>query len=223
MEADGVRWATDPGSQTYGGPEVHLSSRAAFWDMSQNAERWTLFRLNNRSHNTLTVDDKLHNVKGFADIRTFSEKPDFMNITSDLSEVFSGQLASAVRGVAIVKEQYVVVRDEIKTLDKETTVRWSLFTETTATLSEKDNAIIFSKDGKTMRLEVVQPTNITLKTWSTVPAHSWEDKNPGTMLVGFEVKLPANTEASLVVKLIPQSAKKTKTAVPTLAKWTKDK
>ncbi|KAA6300600.1 MAG: hypothetical protein EZS26_003260 [Candidatus Ordinivivax streblomastigis] len=222
MEADGVRWATDPGSQGYGSAEVNLSSRGAFWDMSQNSERWTMFRLNNRSHNTLTVDNKLHNVKGFADIRSFSDKVDFMNVTSDISDVFSGQLASAVRGVAIVGEQYVVVRDEIKTLDKETTIRWSLFTEATATLSEKDNAINFSKDGKTMRLEVVQPAKVNLKTWSTVPENSYEDRNDGTMLVGFEVQLPANTEASFVVKLIPQSAKKTKATVPDLSRWPKN-
>jgi hypothetical protein len=219
MEADGVRWASDPNVQSYGGPELN---KIDLWNFTQNSTRWTLFRTHNRSHNTLTVDDQLHVVDGTATIRSSSSKANFMNVITDLSAVFEGQLASARRGVAIINKQYVTVRDEVKTLDKETTIRWSLFTEAQATLKE-NNCIELVKNGKKLVVEVVQPANITLKTWSTTPANKWEDRNDGTMLVGFEVLVPANTETAIVVKLVPQSAGKTEAKVPELSKWAKDK
>ncbi|WP_080904686.1 heparinase II/III family protein [Parabacteroides sp. Marseille-P3160] len=214
MEADGVRWASDFGSQDYNSLE---SKNVDLWNMTQNSQRWTVFRYNNFAHNTLTVDNKLHDVKGMATIRSYSSSPDMMNATSDLSALFKGQLAECVRGIAIVKQQYVVVRDEIKTNGKEATIRWTMMTTAEAKIKGK-NRIELSKDGKKLVLEVAEPAKVTMKIGSTVSPNDYDAPNPGTALVGFEVKVPANTSVALSVKLIPQKIKKT-ADVPALAQW----
>ena len=45
-----------------------------------------------------------------------------------------------------------------------------------------------------------------MKTWSTEPTHSYDAPNPGTIMVGFEVKIPSNTKAVLNVLLLPEGA-----------------
>ncbi|MDR1172169.1 MAG: heparinase II/III family protein [Bacteroidales bacterium] len=217
MDADGVRWASDFGAENYNSLET---KGVDLWNSSQNSQRWQVFRYNNRAHNTLTVDDQLHVVKGYANIRSASSSPDFMNVTSDLKEIYDGQLSEAVRGIAIVDKQYVVVRDEIKTLDKESVIRWTMLTTADAKITGS-NRIELRKDGKRLKLEVAEPSKITMKTWTSKSPNDFDSPNPGTVLIGFEVKVPANTEITLLVKLIPQSAKKTTAKIPALNQWPK--
>jgi hypothetical protein len=219
MEAGGVRWASDFGMQDYNSLE---SKGVDLWNNKQNSQRWQVFRYNNFTHNTLTVDNKLHAVEGFADIRSYSSDPEFMNAISDLSKIFKDQLAECVRGVAIVNQQYVIVRDELQTLDKETTLRWTVLTSADAKITGK-NSIELKKDGQKLKIQVIEPDglNVTMKTWTTTPPNDFDAPNPGTILVGFEVKVPANTGAALTVKLIPQNAKKTISKIPELEKWPK--
>jgi hypothetical protein len=61
-----------------------------------------------------------------------------------------------------------------------------------------------------------------MKTWTTVSPNSYDAPNPGTILVGFEVKVPANTKWAITVTLVPEavSTKPVKKVLP-LAKWKK--
>jgi hypothetical protein len=215
MEANGVRWASDFGSEDYNSLET---KGVNLWNMAQNSQRWQIFRYNNFAHNTLTIDNQLHQVKGHADIQSSSAAPDFMNAVLDMSKIFEGQLSEATRGIAIVDKQYVVVRDEIKTLDKETTIRWTLLTTADVKITGH-NSIELRKDGKKLKLLVAEPSKVTMKTWSTVSPNNFDSPNPGTILLGFEVKIPANTQTALTVKLIPEKAKKITAKTPALAQW----
>ncbi len=217
MEADGVRWAMDFGSQGYHSLE---SKGVDLWNKAQNSQRWQVFRYNNFVHNTLTVNDQLHLVGGFADLSSWSSAPSFMNAVADLSKIFEGQLSQSLRGVALVDGQYVAVRDEITAADKEVTVRWTMLTPADVKIKGK-NSVELKKNGKKLTLQVVEPATVTMKTWTTASTNDYDDPNPGTVLVGFEVKIPARTSAALTVKLIPQSAKKTGAKVPELKAWPK--
>ncbi|MDR2036568.1 MAG: heparinase II/III-family protein [Bacteroidales bacterium] len=217
MEADGVRWASDFGMENYNSLET---KGVDLWNGRQNSQRWQIFRYNNMAHNTLTVDNRLHVVKGYAAIRSSSSSPDFMNATSDLKEIYDGQLAAAVRGIAIINQQYVVVRDEIKTLGNETTIRWTMLTTADVKITGK-NSMELKKDGKKLKLEVSEPSKVTMRIWSTQSPNDFDSPNPGTALIGFEVNIPANAEAILSVKLVPQSAKKAGNKIPALEQWPK--
>jgi len=217
MEAGGVRWASDFGAQDYNSLE---SKGLNIWSMAQNSERWQVFRYNNFVHNTLTINNELHLVKGKANIDSYSDKPDFMNAVSDISSVFEGQLKSCIRGIAIVNQSYVVVRDEIKTPDKPATVRWTMLTMANARITGK-NTIELKKDGKKLTLQVTSPANIRMKTWTTVSPHEYDALNPGSILVGFETDVPANTSTALTVLLIPQDAKQVNRIVLQLNDWQK--
>lgn len=216
MEANGVRWAMDFGMQEY---ESLESKGIRLFGRTQDAQRWTVFRLTNLVHNTLTFNNQHQRVEGTAPITASSTQPSFMHAVTDLTEIYKGSIAKAVRGIAIVDKSYVVVRDEIQALNNETTVRWTMLTPADVRISGENTAEL-TKDGKKLTLQVQAPMKVTMKTWSTDPPNSYDAPNPGTTMVGFEVTVPANTAAAFTVQLIPGTtvSKNVKTIRP-LQKW----
>jgi hypothetical protein len=216
MDATGERWAMDFGMQDYNSLE---SAGVDLWNRSQNSERWQVFRYNNRAHNTLTVNEKLQIVSGNAVINSYSVQSDMMNAVSDISAVYNGQLKKAVRGIAIVNNKYVMVRDEIETLGSETSIRWNLVTSASVTITGANTAELV-KNGKKLVLKVLDPANITMKTWSTVSPNSYDAANTGTIMTGFEANIPANSSVPLTVLLLPDGAQEnTSVSVKKLSEW----
>ena len=202
MDADGVRWAMDFGMQEY---ESLESKGIQLFGRTQNAQRWTVFRLTNLVHNTLTINNQHQKVTGFAPITSTGTSPSFMNSVTDLTEIYKGQVAKANRGIAIVDKSYVVVRDEIETLDSSTTIRWTMLTPATVKIISNNSAEL-TQNGKKLLLQVESTSEVAMKTWSTDPPNSYDAPNPGTSLVGFEIIVPAHTTISFNVKLIPEKA-----------------
>jgi hypothetical protein len=202
MEADSTRWASDFGMQDY---ESLESKGVQVFGRTQDAQRWSIFRINNRAHNTLTIDNQLQMVKGYAKIDNFSDRPDFMFAQSDLATVYEGELASEKRGVAIVDKKFVVIRDELATVNKATTVRWTMMTSADVKLGS--NAILLSKEGHTLSVKINATSKIKMKTWSTEPTTTYDAPNPGKTLVGFEMQLKPNQKQTIQVLLIPGSCK----------------
>jgi hypothetical protein len=198
MEADGIRWISDFGSQNY---ESLESKGMSIFGRTQDAERWTIFRLNNYAHSTLTINDELQKVEGYASIDRHSEEENFMFAVSDISTLYNGLLKKAVRGAGIKDAKYIVVRDEVETNDKPAKLRWNLVTPAEVELGKK--GAILTKDGETLYLKVQGPDNIKMRTWSTAPTNDYDAENPGTIMVGFECKLPANVKETFEVLLIP--------------------
>ena len=215
MEADGSRWASDFGMQDY---ESLESKGIQVFGRTQDAQRWSIFRLINKSHNTLTINDEFQQVKGYAKIDKFSDQPGFMYAISDLSSVYENQVTEAKRGVAIVDQKFVVIRDEVVAANKPTTIRWTMMTSATPVLGK--NSITLNKEGHTLVLQVNTPANVITKTWSTEPTTSYDAPNPGKTLIGFEMKLKPNQKQTIQVLLIPGSTgKQNMKFVKPLSNW----
>jgi hypothetical protein len=216
MEANGVRWAMDLGSQDYNSLE---QKGVDLWNMAQNSQRWQVFRYNNFVHNTLTVNGQLQQVAGSAAITSSSDNPAMMNAIVNLTSVYNGQLKNSNRGIAVVDSKYVTVRDEIETLANETVVRWTLLTSATVAITGPNTAEL-TKNGKKLVIQVSEPGTVTMKIWSTVPSHDYDAPNPGTTMVGFEAVVPANTKADLQVYLLPEGVTQNPSTIPgALSAW----
>jgi hypothetical protein len=100
-----------------------------------------------------------------------------MNAVTDMSEVYKGSIAKAVRGVGIVDQKYVVVRDELETLPSETTLRWTMLTPADVKITGPNTAEL-TKDGKKLLLKVQEPATVSMKTWSTDPPNDYDAPNP---------------------------------------------
>jgi hypothetical protein len=215
MEANGERWAMDFGMQDYNSLE---SAGVDLWNSSQTSQRWEVFRYNNFVHNTLTVNNQLQNVSGYAPITSWSEEPSMRNAITDLTSVYKGYLQKARRGIAIIDDQYVTVRDEIETPASETVVRWNLLTSAEVSITGNNTAVL-TKNGKKLTIKVLEPAAVKMKTWSTVPTHSYDAANPGTIMVGFEATLPAAVKTAFTVLLLPEGSVENPSTSKNLDSW----
>ena len=134
FEADGVRWAIDLGMQDY---ESLESKGLKIFGRTQDAQRWTIFRLNNLSHNTLTIGGQPHRVDGRAEFKDFWHDQfapgidgSYNGVTIDLSPVFAGQAASVERQFQFYpKTRDIHIVDTIEGAAPGTEIRWAMVTK----------------------------------------------------------------------------------------------
>lgn len=210
-----IRWAMDFGPQDYDSIEKLGMN---LWGRKQDSDRWKIFRYNNQAHNTLTFNNQLQNVENHASITESGNKTNFMYAVLDMSAVYENQVANVKRGMALVDEKYFVIRDEIKALNKPTTVRWNMLTEATPKILD-DHTIQLSIQGKKLLLKVESSAKFSLKTWSTTSPNSYDEANPNTTFVGFEAYLTPGAEENLQVKLIPEEHRSNVQEIQQLKNW----
>lgn len=213
MDAEGVRWADDLGMQDYNSLE---SKGIQLWGKTQDAERWNVFRLGTSAHNVLMVDGQQQRVDGKALITL--AKPG--RTVVETSSVYHGQLARSSRGVILQPDCSVRVQDEFSALGKPaTTVRWAMVTRADVHVDGAGRATL-KQEGKTLRLRVLEPTDVTWKVYPTdPPPRATDARNEGTRLIGFEVVVAAGKAQRLVVQLEPASANGSDLPVQPLAEW----
>ena len=199
MEADGIRWAMDFGAQDYHSLE---SKGIDLWNMKQESPRWDVFRYNNMAHNTLTINGKKQIIAGHAPIENSTEKRGQMSVSMDLTSLYETEVSSLKRGAGIINDEYVLIRDEVRTGNKEASVRWNLLTAATPELID-DHTIQLSMDNRKLTIKANGTVSLKNKIWSTESPHDYDTSNAGTTFVGFEFDVPANTRQSIDVILIP--------------------
>jgi hypothetical protein len=196
FECRGVRWAMDLGLQDYNS----LEKRGVdIWGDG----RWSVFRLNNFSHNTLTVNGRLHNLAGKAVITGFDAAVGTTMV--DLTPTFKGQAESVTRGFQVIGRNGVSVSDRLTGLKAGDTVTWRMLTPAVAELAV-DGKILLRQDGKVLAVDytvsggTVQPT---LRLVTTL--HDYDVPNPGVTEVTLTVTAaggdePVGIETMLTVR-----------------------
>jgi len=219
MDALGVRWAEDLGGQSYHDLE---SKGIGLWDDSQDGQRWDIFRLNNFSHNTLVVNGKKQRVDGHAPIIDFSDDAPMPHTIVDLTSVYEGQLESAQRGVGLYKNIWVLIQDDIRTLDEQTKVRWGMVTKANVDIQANHLAIL-RREGKRLSLKVLSPDNAKLEIYETAdPPRDFDAPNKGTRMVGFKADLPPSSSERFIVLLGPEGERDGVPTIRPLAEWQDD-
>lgn len=195
LDAFGERWAMDLGMQNY---ESLESKGIDLWNMKRTSQRWKIFRLNNFSHNTLSINGYVLNSDGFAPITRYQSSGNFKYAQVNLKDVYPVTLTSVKRGIGIIENSYIIQRDELRTSYKAVKVRWSMVTD--ADVSKVDgNKLWLDKNGKQLLIEVLSPKTAKIQTWSTKPVTSFDEPNPGTKIVGFEYVIRAKSSVNIAV------------------------
>lgn len=216
LEADGVRWAIDLGSQNY----HSLESRGIqLWDRGQSGRRWDVFRLNNLSHSTLVVDGQKQRVGGSAPILASTDDGSTQHTVLDLESIYRGQLGAARRGYRVGPGRTVLVQDELRALDAETSIRWGMLTRAQVEIRSPDTAVLRDGD-RTLSLRVLAPAGAKLRIVDTAtPPADFDAANPGTRMIAFDVSLEAGAEQRIAVQLVAGSEMPTGAPLRPLADW----
>lgn len=148
LDALGVRWARDLGSDNYNLPH--------YWSYEEGGTRWTYYRLGSSSHNVPMLDNKNQNANAVAKLTRFQSSEQFSFAEIDLSEAYAANASKALRGVALVAgRRAVLVQDEID-IDHPCALLWGMTTDATIAL-EKANTARLSLRGKQLVARVLSP------------------------------------------------------------------
>lgn len=198
FELDGVRWVIDPGNQSY-----HALEKTGFdlWGSCQECERWILLTKNNYGHNTLTVNNSLHNVDGFASLASLDEEGQ-PAATFDMSDVFEGQLKSARRRFVKENDHSILIEDQLELTDDTELVTWQLMT-TADVIPAADGAVLKQED-KELNLDILSPAGVTVSVVSLDPPPLELDRQIEN-LKRIEIRVPAwyfdGTKGEISVRL----------------------
>jgi hypothetical protein len=194
----GVRWAVDLGSQDYHSLE---SKGIGIWKKGQNSQRWQVYRLNNYSHNTLTINDRLHQYDGMATITKVYDKKKYRGADFNLSSLFV-DTKSVTRSIFIDENDKVTCIDKIENYNTNCLIRWNMTTFAEAEIID-NHTILLKQDGKELLVRVVSPKSAKAYIMDNNSNNWYDVKNKGVR-VGFTTTMAPSSKSTIKVELVPQ-------------------
>lgn len=194
FELDGIRWGVDAGNQNY-----HALEKTGFslWGRCQACERWTLLTKNNFGHSTLTINNEMHAVNGFASLIDF-QQGEQSEATFDLSPVFGGESGAITRRFVKEDSRSILIEDQIQVHDSMKQITWQMMT--TADVEVVAGGAILKQDGKQLKLENLSHPNLALSIISLDPAPLELDRQIKG-LKRIEIRIPAYSSTANIEKI----------------------
>ena len=199
FESDGVRWAIDLGCQDY----HSLESRGVnLWSNAQESQRFDVFRIGDASHNILTVKGHRPDVNARIPVEKVWQKRSRKGAALPMTPFYGGLLDSCYRKVFLDRKDNLHVEDFFIGGDSPQVLRWAMCTEAEARILGPGK-IELKKDGRTRILKISTKHYASPRIWPTTPAHDYDADNPGTCLVGFDIKnVKPHEKVSVKISLI---------------------
>ena len=199
FEKNGVQWATDLGSQSYGSFYKH---NVSIWEFEQDSQRWDCYRMSNQSHNTLIIDDQNHNVNGKADILETIDSNCEKGCVVNMGPTLSPYVSEAVRTIRLSgDDSQLIIDDVIHTASgSDHILKWNMITKAIPQI-ESDKSIVLSKKGHRMRLEIISPEHVTMMAGPAKSENVFDLPNYGVSCVGFLTELEAGKTCEIKVTL----------------------
>ncbi len=184
FELDGVRWVVDPGNQSY-----HTLEKTGFnlWEFCQQCQRWTLLTKNNFGHSTLTFNNALHLVDGFAPIVDFKDgaQPE---ATIDLSAVFGSDANQVKRRFIKTSKRSLLIEDQLQLAESVESITWQLMT--TAEVEIIKGGAVLRQDGKHLTMKILSDPELSVSLISLDPPPLKLDRRIHG-LKRLEIRMPA--------------------------------
>ncbi|HEX3730795.1 MAG TPA: heparinase II/III family protein [Opitutaceae bacterium] len=202
LDADGQRWAADLGGDTREG----TYTLPGYSDT--RGRRWTYFRTNNLSHNTVTPGEALQRRNVAAPILTFGSRPKRAFAIVDLTPVYPKEAASLRRGIALLDRARALVQDEYRPIRPDTPLHWAMITPAHASISADGRSVRLAQGGRSLRLDILSPAAARWYAEPASPPGAQERQNEGFTRLSTEAA-PADGADSvrLVVLLTPVGEK----------------
>jgi hypothetical protein len=194
LDALGVRWARDLGSDNYALPgyfDFHYLTQ------KRGGERWKYFRNASLSHNIPLLDGEDQDELATAKILAYRSTPAAGHVRIDLAKAYERKATRVERGLAIVDQRRaLLVQDEFE-LKGPTELVWNMLTDADVTLDGR--RAVMRQNGKTMTAEVLEPAGAVFSTISAEQAPPQKLNKGSKRLM---VKVPAAKGAVRIAVLL---------------------
>lgn len=200
LEAKGVRWAIDLGTENY---DRMRAAKIDLWNYSQSSDRWTTFRAGSESHNILRFDGENQQIDGKATIEEAKSAKSSIGNVVDLSSIYSKKAEKVVRTILLNSENSVSIQDEWTT--KETALEVAFQWLTKAKVSKTASGLLLEQTGETLELNIEQP--ISMKDVSieieelSAPKNIQDSPNPELKRIVIKQRTPARSSGKLYIKV----------------------
>jgi len=153
LDALGVRWARDLGSDDY--------NLAGYWSKGRGGQRWSYYRLNSKSHNVCLLNGEDQDPMAKASFIKFESSKSSGLVLIDLTSAYEKYAKKVTRGVAMLEgRKAVLVQDEFE-IEKPCELVWAMTTDAKITI-EKQGTARLTLRGKELIARVLSPSGAEL-------------------------------------------------------------
>jgi len=148
LDALGVRWVRDLGSDNYNLP--------GYWDSGRGGKRWTYYRLSSKSHSVPLLGDEDQDPMAKSKFIKFESKKTSAFALIDLTSAYEKYAEKVTRGLTMLDgRKAVLVQDEFE-IEKPCELIWAITTDAEISL-EKEWIARLNIDGKQLIARVLSP------------------------------------------------------------------
>lgn len=200
LEADGVRWAVDLGTENY------VRMRAAkidLWNYTQDSTRWTVFRNGPDGHNVLRFDGGRPLSLGVAKVRPMPDAADgTWAAVADLTPLYRERAKEVTRVVRLHPDRSVSLTDSWSAGEAATDVTWQWLTR--AAVEITPTGATLREAGETLRLRIDGPPGKSIEVQDVSrPTGPADSPNSGLSRIVVRVRTAAHARATLTVHAVP--------------------
>lgn len=159
LDALGVRWARDLGSDNYNLP--------GYWDKRSGGRRWKYYRLNSQSHSVPLMNGADQDANGKSSVVKFKGAKAQPFVVIDFTSAYGKVASRAARGLKLVwGRKAVLVQDEFEMkADKGAEIAWAMTTD--AKIDIKSGTLAeLTLDGKKLTARILSPSGAQFATES---------------------------------------------------------
>ena len=153
MDALGVRWSRDLGSDYYNLP--------GYWDNRNGGRRWKYYRLNSLSHSVPLINGANQSAAGRSAILKFEASKTQPLVVIDFTSAYKKAVSKATRGLKLVcGRKAVLVQDEFELTGengKPAEITWAMTTDAKIAIKSKTVAEL-TIDGKKLTARILPPS-----------------------------------------------------------------
>lgn len=194
LDADGVRWSAELGSDSYGLPGYF------------GPRRWDYLRLNNLGHSTLLINREKQDPKAESPIFHFESAPSKAMAVADLSAAHPKLVKKWLRAVSFLDRSRVLVQDEIDGAPAKASFEWQMITPARIEVSKDGRSALLLQGDKRLEARILSPAKALFSIAQPVPADPKENANQGFSIL--VAKATAEGETTRIgVQLRPLGAK----------------
>ncbi len=149
LDALGVRWVRDLGSDNYNLP--------GYWDKRRGGRRWDYYRLNSKSHSVPLLNGEDQDPLATSKFTRFETERSSAFVLVDLTSAYKKAASKVTRGVAMIADRRaVLVQDEFE-IEKPCEALWAMTTDAKIDIKQQNTALL-TLGGKKLIARLVSPS-----------------------------------------------------------------
>ena len=195
LESEKVRWAVDLGAEPYHRIEAMGMD---IWNMRQESQRWTLFRLGTSSHNVPMIDGCQQSVKGSAKVAEVKRDGAASTVTLDLSSLYTNAASVVRRGEMAASGRCYTLRDTFAGVRPGGKIRWAMMTRAEPTVD--GDRVTLRQNGKSITLVQCGAQKGSWTVGNGQGPNKWDSPNAGCRQLMFTVSAGEDGKADVAVR-----------------------